>query len=322
MRKEYLDAELRRTTNVEEAVFMESIGPRERAMRCYKETAVRAATATCIGRVFHPVGEGQKDATKPIGGLTFTWSLPDGVWEFDGPFYAIALKPTCALEDAEMWIGALFEAEKESGALHHGQKIFHTLGATQHTNDYVAVTKGTKVTWFNLAGQDRLWSAALSDGTKDAPDPIRMTRMIHHEAAHTFEASMSDWIDILAASIAQVNTNLLAQELNPQYLPSRIEKWAELRTRNPQEAEKLDEDLASEFVVETYAHCVIEKKSLSKGLWPTLDALAKTMHERLLAPHAEAQTAHKSLPRPPTRIMYVPDTVTVKEPVADQVVVL
>jgi len=314
MKRAYLDSNLRRTSIEEDAVFVENCGGTERGIRCYRENTVRAAHASAMGRNFHLMGEGDEHETLDLNGLTFTWSFGRSAWAFSGPFYNIELKPSCSRESAGEWMQAFFEAETQSNALHRGQKVTHIVGATQRQDNFVAIANENTITWFNLAGKDALFTTTLADATKDSEYPIKVTRMIHHEVAHTFEPAMRDWLNTLTPLVAHTNLEPIAQKLNPQYLPARIEKWALDRNQNPENALALDEDMAAEFLVEFHAHFVAVGKPWEAGLWPALDAVADHMKARILTPSPTAGDAHRPIPQRPERIMHVPSTIIVRDP--------
>ncbi len=319
MKDTYLNSDLRRTSFAEEAMFVETDYGHTRATRSYEKNTVEAAKATCRGRKFHPVGNGEIDETMVLGEFVFTWT-PGRVWEFAGKFYRIALEPTCSREDAKVWLKAFLAAEKESSVMHKGNKISHVLGMTPDKNQYVASARDNLIVWYNLEGEDRLYAAALVDATKGKVNPIVLPRMIHHEVAHTYESKMRDWLSALTPTIATMDLQPLAQELNSRYLPSRIEAWSKdcarlaKRKMTPKarerEKELSDESLAAEFLVETYVHLVIEKKPWKAGLWPCMDAVVDQMKTRVLIPSGEAQEAHQPLASMPTRIMIAPETLT------------
>jgi len=314
MNPDFLNSNLRRTSLEEEKTFVEECCGDERAIRCYRVETIRAAIASSAGRSFATLGNGDHNDKIEIENLPFTWSIGDAAWVFTGPFYEIQLKSTCSRDDAHLWLKSFFHAERQASTL-HSQKLTHIVGMPQVSNRAIASARGSRISWFNIANQDRLLAAALADTTKDSPHPIAITRMIHHEVAHTFEPMMKDWLQTLATDVPHANLNLIAQDLNPQYLPDRIEAWAEKRLNNPLKTGTLDEELAAEFLVEAYAQLIMEKRPWTPGLWPTLDSLSEPMKTRLLTPLPSAKTAHIPL-EIPERIMHVPKTIIVSAPVA------
>ncbi len=323
VKQEFLDANLRRTAFAEDAVFVETNYGETRAIRSYEKNTVKAAKETCHGRKFPLVGEGAVDQKMVLGPFVFTWS-PEEVWKFSGKHYSISLKPSCSRDDAREWLKAFVAAEKQSSAMHQGNQVSHILGMPAGKDGNVAGARGKIVVWYNLRGEDRLFSAALVEASKRSDQPISLTRMIHHEVAHTYESQMRDWLGALSPTIATMDLQPLAQELNPSYLPSRIESWQrdcallEKSRVTPQEKQKLkdsyDEARAAEFLVEAYAHLVMEKKPWKAGLWPCIDLVAGQMKTRLLRPNDDSESAHQPLPSTPTRIMIAPKTLTFSGP--------
>jgi hypothetical protein len=320
--EDYLTYQLRRTTKVEEAVFTESRSKSARAIRCITKDAVNAAKASCRNRRWAPIADGTPDEKTNLGGLKFTWIDALGIWRFKGDFYSIDVMRECCRADAETWVKTFLLAEKQGPAFHRGKNVNHVLGTTGKDESHVAVADPDHmiVRWHTVKDECRLFSVALADATKESPCPIETKRMIHHEVAHLYEPEMSDWLVSLTAGIESIDLDKVAKTLNAAYLPARLEIWRDecqkIKKYRGFSAEKnrvlaqKNESLAAEFLVEFYAHRVIEGKPWPKNLWPVLDSLEGKMKSRVLSDYTAGQEARGI---GPIRVWQAPRLITVKD---------
>lgn len=173
----YLNANVRRTAIEQNRFFNESVFLGRLYLRCCREDIVTACHAQVAGRTHDPIGKGTANEKMDFHELRFTWSDRWRAWVFSGPFYGIALKPTCSRQDASIWLDGLFAAESSSGALHHGPRFAHVLGVEEEsTNEALIVSyQDDWVLWRNLG--ERLYAVCLVEVTAGA-EAVELWKLI------------------------------------------------------------------------------------------------------------------------------------------------
>jgi len=290
---------MRRTTSREDAYFAESVGS-TRALRCVRMETLRAFAAHYVGQTPGQIGTGQLGDKMEIEGINFEFMPGPNAWLHDAGGFKITLMETCPLGGAAQWLRSFKEALVRAPGFVQGADAHHFVGASQDVPSYVALARGRTVTWFNHSN-GFLLATGLAEVTKGGEHEIRTERFIHHETCHLYEGAMVDWLRTLGADVDKAYEGgalqSLASELNFQYLPDRIQHWREHRTEG--NAVTQDEDMASEFLVETYAHVVVEGKQLAEGRWPALDAVMTEMRQRKIEHPLQS-------PDLPPRVMRLP----------------
>jgi len=278
MKTEKLNHKLRRTTLPETMVFEENAGDHTRSLRLIRTETLTALTTHYAGQKAGQLGKAEMGDKLEIEGFPFEYEPGRGGWVFEGKQTTVILLHSCDPHHAAKWLKTFMDVEKESPGLLYVKNQTHIVGSDDPNQKYVASTKGATVTWFNHTS-GHLLAAALETITEGSDHQITMRRMLHHECAHILEAGMTDWLSKLTAAIQTNSTEAgiktLATVINPQYLPERM------GTESEQKQPEFAEELAAEFLVEIYAHGIIEKLPWPQGIWLAADAVFQEMKDEI-----------------------------------------
>jgi len=306
------NSRMRRVSNPNDASFAES-DSEVRALRCIRMATLRAFAAQYAGQVAGQIGSAAIGDRMELEGLDFEFR-PSG-WLHSSGNANITLLPTCSPLGAAEWLRAFKKAAEASPGFIQGANVHHRLGEPQAIPSLVALAEPRQksVTWFNHPN-GFLLAPGLAETTKGAEHEIQMERLIHHETCHLYEDKMKDWLETLATDLRRSSKSgglkRISEELNFQYLPDRIEEWEKRRSTGNHNRE--DQDMAAEMLVETYAHVIIEGKTLPSARdWPCLERLIGEMRERQIEQQPER-------PPSPPRIMRLPRTIEVSERILDR----
>ncbi|MEI6376552.1 MAG: hypothetical protein WCO97_05105 [bacterium] len=313
MKPRMLDHRLRRVPDADSATFEEDAGG-TRGLRLIKVETLTALAAHYSGQTAGKLGRGEMGDIIDIAGFSFEFEPGRQGWVFEGPQSTIILRDTCHPQHADKWLRVFMEVEKDVPGLLYVKEQTHIVGADDPSGKYVASARGATVTWFNHSS-GHLLAVGLEDITKGSGQAITMKRMLHHECAHLLEDGMKDWLTMLTDSILKDATiprmRALGEILNPQYLPTRTE-----HTAGAGLARKEAEEMAAEFLVEIYAHSVIEKLAWPDGVWQEADTVAKAMQEQSCHDPEGRILRIQTPSESKRRVMLLPKTITVSDVVA------
>jgi len=306
------DDRMRRTSSRDCAFFAEN-SDGTRAIRCIRIETLRAFGAFYAGQTAGELGSRDLGDHIEIEGMEFAYTPGPNAWYHQGDGYSNTLLETCAPSCAAQWLRVFKEASTRAPGFIGGVDAHHFVGARQAgAAQYVALARKNTITWFNHSN-GFLLATGLAEATKGGEHEISAERFIHNETCYLYESSMLGWLQSLTEDINRAfeEGSLLpvAEELNFDYLPERIKHWRNDRASS--KAREQDEDMAAEFLVEAYAHTLIESKELPSGVWTCLDSVVSDMHQVQLR-RPPPSDSH------PMRVMPLPEFIDVPQELADR----